>query len=287
MDSSDKEPGTHAWLAKHAPAELFLQKGGRKSPIEYLQLALPDVAVIVGAPGYAASTQIIDFSAFDGEDADVTFHLIPGAKAMVRVTDSDGKPIEKAHVQLIEDREGSPRDVNIYLEALLRLNREQAYTVSYTNESARVSHITGADVSPTGVATLSSSGPATRRYLVVWAANHLPYLGSEPDSLLGGERSIILQRMTPMRESYRFTNNGDPIQGGLLNLAEPLDGLTPALPTILAREDGSFPASLIVPGKEYYAVVRSRSGDSSYAGWIEFGAEEVIDTSSMRAERTR
>lgn len=287
MDSADKDPGTHAWLAKHAPADLFHQVQTRKNPMEYLQLALQEVAVIVGAPGYAPATQIIDFSAFRGNEADVAFLLRPVNNVTVRVSDPDGKPLEKAHVQLIEDREGSPLDVNIYVEAALQRNRGQGYTVYHTNESARVSHLTGGETSASGSASLPSSGGATRRYLVVWAANHLPYLSRETDDLFREARNIVLEPMTPLRASYRFTHDGDPIHGGMLNLAEALDGLTPALPTILAHKDGSFPASLIVPGKEYYAVVHSRTGGSPHEGWLEFGSEEIIDTNTMRPERAR
>ncbi len=269
--------GTPEWLLN---LNEKVVRGAVESPgdtFQYDQVAVDAVAVVVSARGHEAEVQVVDFASTGRSEMTLAFQLRRGVTARIRVHDADGKPVRKATVQWLEDREAESSDLNPYVEMAIRQNLNTGLVFT----GKRVAHVINAETNSEGRVALGPITHARRRYLVVWASGFLPYLSPEDEHSLESEKDITLQALKPLRESYRFTHDGEPITQGSLYLVEQLDGLTPMAPPIVSRADGSFPSDRIVPGKEYIIVLRA--GIPPYTGRVTFGSEEVIDTSSFRA----
>jgi len=272
--------GSPTWLGRLDRKHFPTIAESLESPVRFEQVALDGLAIVVGAPGHESGSQVLDLVAMGGSELEVHFSLKAGVSARIQVSDNVGRPIKRAHVQWYEDREGSGDAINPFIEHLIREERRTGLLMTSDRKTTRVAHFVGAKTRADGRVSVGPITSARRRYLVVWAPGYLPYLSVEDVAALASERAIRLEPLAPLRSSYRFTHEGEPITKGVLNLAEPLDGLTPALPSIDSQADGSFPSDLIVPGKEYFAVLRA--GPQPHTGWVVFGENEVIDTSAFQ-----
>lgn len=275
-------PGNPLWLKRLNKKLVHVTAESSSDTITYDQLALDDVAILVSAPGHESSILFSSFYTSYRSDVTLTASLKRGVIARVLVTDPEGNPIENAMVEWIEDREDVESNINIIVENMIHDERRTGLVVLYEEDRARVAHTISAETKKDGRFQGGPIVQARRRYLGVWAAGFVPYLRAEDSASMANERTIVLERSVPRRASYRFVHDGVPITAGTLGLAERLDGLTPAVPDTPSEPDGTFSSAFIVPGKEYFVILRT-GGGRPHTGWTTFGDQEVIDTSTLRA----
>jgi hypothetical protein len=243
--------------------------------------ALGTVSVSVWAPGHRVQSQSVGT---DSPTVHLRFDLARGERAKLRLVDPDGRPIKKACVQYIADRSIPIADLNAHIEMLSHRSNTGALTVTTSAKTgnARIAHTAQAFSDDSGNAVLDQLTEADSLYLVIWAEGREPVIRKQSASGEFADSTVPMKAVQPLREFYRFVENGEPLGRGTLMLAENLDGLTPAMPTIESLEDGRFPSSMIVPGRTYHCVFSCAAKPAPISGWCEFGRESDIDISTFR-----